>query len=448
MTAPQRSEQPLGLTPLAVAERAPMQKLFVMGHLLPGVDLSPPNILYLVEQLGKATNMNIFQGPTIKTPQDFDPETFRRLGNRPPEDINVTWMWDDSGGGFYVFPDRDYWCVIDLHTCKVFDPRPVLELLYRQLHFREDIQFAQQTHETSTPWQSFVSEIASFSPEAPYLNTLSELLEVDKREVSALIKAGGSLEEIVYRAIKEGWGSRLAAVFNPELTNKIRNLHSAFEIATDYLFMEAVLSGKVKDVNQYPFQNIYHRLARMEAEAAAMTQSNKSVIHIGTGWPGTAIGLYQQFGIPVTCVEINPEVAQQSRAALEKLGLYGKNKIQVVNADGSNLNPSGFGTVIISAMVPKENKLTILNNLRDLAVDGIGEPLLVLRQPPDHARALFYQPLPDEILFKAGLNRLAQTTPGEDDPIQSLVSEVLPRAEARRGYDRGIMAAQQRLITV
>ena len=209
--------------------------------------------------------------------------------------------------------------------------------------------------------------------------------------------------------------------------------------------MKAVFNGEATDPHQYPFQITFDKLAGMEAEAAAINQKGKQVLHIGTGWPGTAIGLYNKFGIPVTCLEVDQVVASRSAESLKKLGLYGEAKIQVLNLNGRSVNPKDFSTVIISAMVPTEDKSAIIQNMRDLAVDGVGEPLLVLRKPPDKVRELIYQPLPDGILSNQGLILMDQTQPGEGDPLRSLVYQVLPKAETRRGYDRFIIPAQQRL---
>jgi len=431
----------LELTPVAEAEKAPMQKLFVAGHLLPGVDFDTKTIRGLIDKFGQATEMNIFSGPHIKTPQDFDPETYRRLGGKAPEDINVSWMWDDSGGSIYVFPTKDNWCVIDIHTCKNFDPESVLQIAYQELHFREDMQFAEQTHLTSTPWRPFSKEGGKIlTPEVQFFPELNEILKVDSTDLDQVVRAGQRLEQIVLRVIKEGWGERLSAVFKPEIAQRLREIHSAFEVTTDDRFMEAVLNGTATSSDQYPFQPLYDRLAKMEAEAATMKQG-KQIMHIGTGWPGTAIGL-NKLGIPVTCVEINPAVAKKSKDAIEKLGLG--DKIKVINFDGADLTPEGFGTIIISAMVPNEAKQQILDNLRGLAVEET-DFTVILRQPPDRARALFYQQLAGDVLDFPGLTAVGKTSPGENDPLQSFVFQINPMAEVRRGGDRLIFGTRHRL---
>lgn len=99
----------------------------------------------------------------------------------------------------------------------------------------------------------------------------------------------------------------------------------------------------------------------MEAIAAGM-QKGRQILHIGTGWPGTAIGLYRQFGISVTCVEKDLEFAERSTAGLRKLGLLGRDKLQVICADGAGLNTGNHQSVIVSAMVPNEDKKKIIRN--------------------------------------------------------------------------------------
>lgn len=73
-------------------QQAEMQKLFVKGHLLIGADLSTKHINDFLIGLGEVCGMNIFNGPHVKTPDSCDLDTFRRLGNRSPEDINGSVM--------------------------------------------------------------------------------------------------------------------------------------------------------------------------------------------------------------------------------------------------------------------------------------------------------------------------------------------------------------------
>jgi hypothetical protein len=203
--------------------------------------------------------------------------------------------------------------------------------------------------------------------------------------------------------------------------------------------MSAVISGAAHSSDKYTFQPIYDSLSAMEAQAAELKTGDR-VMHIGTGWPGTAIGMYRQFGTPVTCVEIDPEVATRSQQALTKLG-FTKDQLRVITADGKTLNTEGYKLVVISAMVPTEDKMEIVQNMRSLAIGSLAnDPLLILRTPPDRARELFYQPLPPELIRNSGLTILRNTSDmmKPTDPLRSLVYKVNGKASLMRHDEDGI----------
>lgn len=427
-------------------ERAEMQKLFVTGHLLPGADISASHVTTFLTELGEVCGMNIFNGPHVKTPDSYDPETFRRLGNRPPEDINGSVMWDDSGAQMYVFPNRGRWFTLDIYTCKQFDNQRALQFVYETLDVGEDMEFAIQTHETNNPWSPFSqTDGKPLNHEMPFVSEIDKLFNIDLANPEQVFIGGARLEQQVLLAVREGSGNRLAAQYTQQQREQLRELHSRFEVLTDERFMDNVLSNKTSDPNQYPFQTTYNRLSLMEARAGNM-QQGKQIMHIGTGWPGTAIGLYRQFGIPVLCVEKDPCVAEKSEEALKRLGLLGNDKLRILCADGTTINPQGYNTVIVSAMVPDRDKATILRNLRNLATGTTSDPFLILRSPADSARSLFYQaPSRDLIGNTAELAANTRSFMKPEDPLQSFLYRVKELAEVKRGSDAIIMATIAKL---
>jgi hypothetical protein len=422
-----------------------MQKLFIEGNILPGTDLSKPRLCEIVDGLSEVTGMKIFDGPSIKTPDHYDDETYRRLGNRKPDDINVVWMWDDSGGSIYIFPNQGYRIAIDLHTCKNFDARAALEYLSRVFHFRENIRYAEQTATTSSSWQP----LDVHTPELKHVDVLNQLLDADTSDVESALQLGPVLESLVYQALREGWGDRLAAVFSEEQRAHIKDLHSTYEIVVDTQFNEDVLIGRATDASQYRFQEIYDRLARLEVEAAGL-EPGDHIAHVGTGWPGTAIGMYLKCGIAVTCIEINPEVAENSRRGLEKLGLYGPDKLTVVCANGSLLNLERFKAVLVSAMVPSSDKVDIQMNLARLALGEQSKTSMIVRGPAHSATQLFYQPLDERVFSGARTVMDATSEPTNQDPLLSFAFRPGAARNPNRGneQDYGISVAQRELIAV
>ena len=428
-------------------EQAKMQKLSVKGHLLIGTDLSAGRINNFLIGLGEVCKMNIFNGPHVKTPNSYDAETFRRLGNRPPEDINGAVMWDDSGAQMYVFPDKKNWFTLEVYTCKEFDYRRTLTYTYQQLGLREDMMYSTSTAEAVTDWRRFVlPNKRALNPEIRYLPAIDLLFDIDYSDPKQVARAGLFLRKTLTKAIRAGHGIRVADSYTTDQVNQLQKLHGNYEVAVDNRFIDNILSGQATNPDQYPFQETYDRLSFMEANAAGLKKGGP-VIHIGTGWPGTAVGLYRQFGIPVTCVEKDHKFAQRSKEGLERLGLLGSDKLQVVCADGSILNPEGYSAVIVSAMVPNEDKNKIVYNMRQLATGWLSDPLLILRTPADRARALFYQELDPDMLSNQWLTQVSETTPftGAADPLKSLVFRVMEMSAVRRGEDYQYFAARVRL---
>lgn len=436
---------------LGLERRVPMQKLEITGHLLPGTDISARNIQRFLEDLGPVCGMNIFNGPHVKTPDSYDSKTLERLGGKAPEDVNGSLMWDDSGAQLYVFPNSGNFFTVDIYTCKSFDAQEALRFVYDRLHPREDMAFGETNYNIKTPWTEYTRpDGAPLNPESAYLPEIDQLFDRDITDINDIMDAGQRLESIVARAVADGVGDRVAASYTPAQREQLRSIHSDYEVAVDYRFMDDVLSGVATNPDQYHFQPRYDRLAMMEGQAIGL-DNRRRVIHIGTGWPGTAIGLYRQFGTPVTCIEIDSDLADKSRKALERIGLLSGDKLQVVNYDGVNVNPEGNNAVIVSAMVPKGDKELIIKNMRDLASGQDSDPMLVLRTPSDNSRALFYQELGREPAVGGGFRAVTSTAQmlQQDDPLKSYACRVRERASTfARGEDKYVVRAEKRLQRV
>ncbi len=430
-------------------QEAIMQKLAVKGHLLIGADLSARHINDFLLGLGNVCGMNIFNGPHVKTPVSYDLDTFRRLGNRPPEDVNGSVMWDDSGAQIYVYPNKANWFTLEAHTCKRFDYRKALMYTYEELGVKEDMMYSTSTAETNTDWQQFtLPNGKALNPEIQYLPQIDRLFDIDSSNPNMVITAGLVLRQVMAKAIRAGCGRRVADSYTSKQVRELQDIHGRFEVATDNKFIDDLTAGKALSPDQYPLQPTFDRLARMEAIAAGM-QKGRQVLHIGTGWPGTAIGLYRQFGIPVICVEKDPEFAERSIKGLKELDLLGRDKLQVVCADGTKLNTNNYQAVIVSAMVPNEDKKIIIQNMRELASGGISDPVLILRTPANRAGALLYQDLSDDILRNQFLTKISDTglSVGNMDPLRSLVFKVREMA-FREANEHWLRLARTRLQCV
>lgn len=278
---------------------------------------------------------------------------------------------------------------------------------------------------------------------------VDELLGTNPTSPNQVINSGIILTRLVTEALKEGCGAQLAQGYTPDQIKRLQAIHGSYEVAIDNRFIDHVLSGVAKSPDRYPLQRAYDRLSIVESIAVGMKRGSK-VMHIGTGWSGTAIGLCTQLGVCVTCVEKDPEFAERSRHGLEKLGLLGVDKIQVISDDGAVLNTNGVQAVTVSAMVPNKDKEIIIKNMRELATGDDSDPVLVLRTPVDEVREFFYQRPSVNILNSRYLIEIGNT--GSflrfDDPLQSLVFRVWRMAAAGRGDDRYLLPAAERLKPV
>lgn len=418
--------------PVETLKRAEIQQTQIYGHLLPGADISKNHVLEYASGLASLTNMHPFGEPLYKDPTSYSPKDFKDLGGRPPEDINFYQMWDDSGVEVYIFPNKDNWFTIRVHTCKKYDASKVLRFTYDHFDPREDMEYSELFYGKATDLQPFIlPNNAPLNPEAKHIKKLGARLEwinsSEKiRNPADYIYAHDDIEEIVKQAIADGSGRRLAACFTHEQKKTIQDIYGDGEIAIDAKFMTDVQSGKAKSPNEYPLQPMYDRLSKMEVEAAGITKNDR-VLHYGAGYGGTGVGVITQFGIPFTCVDRKPDVARDCRQTFDKLGLLGKDKLQVACADARDIDPTGYDVIIISAMVPEGDKNQILDIISKLKWGKENNRRLIIRTPSSLAKTFFYPVLlTDKFLSRPELKLIADTGPmtGPDDPLRSLVFTV------------------------
>jgi hypothetical protein len=144
--------------PNSKLQEAIMEKLFIKGHLKPGTNITAKRISEFLVDLSTICKMKFFFGPVVKSPEFYDTETYRRLGGRPPRDINAVIMWSDSGVQMYIFPQKDNWFSLDIYSCKKFDKNKVLDFIYKELEVGNDMHFSTQTANSFTPWAKYQNQ--------------------------------------------------------------------------------------------------------------------------------------------------------------------------------------------------------------------------------------------------------------------------------------------------
>jgi len=132
-----------------------MEKVFIKGHLKSDADISAKHIENFLIELSHVCGMQIFFGPVVIAPDSYDAEAEKKLGLRPPNDVNAIIMWTYSGVQMYVFPTKDNWFTIDVYSCKPFDLHKVIQFVTEYLSVLDDVQYATQTASTFSSWTNF-----------------------------------------------------------------------------------------------------------------------------------------------------------------------------------------------------------------------------------------------------------------------------------------------------
>jgi len=229
-----------------------------------------------------------------------------------------------------------------------------------------------------------------------------------------LLTIGNDFRELIGQAARDAWGAEFVNIFTPDEREIITEYLGTHEVLIDRLFTNAVLRGEIDSPDDYAFQPMYDRLAKIEADALNLEHGD-SVVHIGSGaMPGTAIGLHK-LGISTICVEQDPAVAVRSVEVLKRFGLHGTGKIRVVISRGQDVDLVNQ-KVIVSAMVP--DKSAIFQSVRMEPYNGC---VMAFRQPSNFLHALEYPTVSDQFLAGRYSQLWSSSLPGDLDPLRATV---------------------------
>jgi len=98
----------------------------------------------------------------------------------------------------------------------------------------------------------------------------------------------------------------------------------------------------------------YYFYVKKEIKIAAIDAETK-VLHIGGGFPYTAIIIARVIGARVTVFEIKPKIKDMAVAQIKKYGL--EEKIEIVLADGAKASVAGFDVIILSLSIRSKEAL-------------------------------------------------------------------------------------------
>lgn len=410
------------------------QKTEITGHLLPGVEISRQFCQDFASGAAALTEMTIFGPFVYKDPTCFDDETVAQLG-RKPRDFNFSQMWSNSGMDGYIFPENDLYATLKFHTCKAFDSEKLLKYVHETLGFDADMR-----HTEILNGQTIVDNKVYKRPSGllraesdcvnGFVNIYRWIQGVEREEtLERKIQFSEKIREVIADAILQGVDRRVGYYFTRREKRFFQQKYGDGEIFIDQQFMLDAISGKITSPDKHPLQQMYNRLSAMEVQAAKIT-TNDRVLHFGAGYGDTGVGMVKQYGVPFTCVEVKPDVARLCRNTFDAFGLLEPNKLQVACADARDVDPKGFDVIIISAMVPEETKLQILDNISKLEWGKKDNRRLIVRTPSSGINAFLYPILTTEkFLSKPELTLISDTGSmcRPEDPVRSLVFTVSDR---------------------
>ncbi|HUD19994.1 MAG TPA: class I SAM-dependent methyltransferase [Patescibacteria group bacterium] len=406
------------------------QKTEITGHLLPGVLINKQFCQDFAAGAATVTGMTIFGPFVYKDPTNFDEETVSQLG-RKPRDYNFSQMWSNSGMDGYIFPEDDLYATLKFHTCKRFDAEKLLTYVHETLGFDVDMRYTEILEGKTTVVDKLYKKIYKLSAESDCVERFVKIFNwiegIERVETfERQIQFSEEIRSAVADAIRKGVNQRVGYYFTNHEKEFFQKYHGTGEINIDRQFMLDAISGIVKSPDKHPLQRMYDRLSSMEVQAAGITKADR-ILHYGSGYGDTGVGVVKQFGIPFTCVEIKPDVAQLCRDTFDAFGLLRPNKLQVACADAREVDPKGYDVIIISAMVPEETKLQILDNISKLQWGKKGNRRLIIRTPSNGINAFLYPILTTEkFLSRPELKLVADTGTmcRPEDPLRSLVFNV------------------------
>jgi len=143
----------------------------------------------------------------------------------------------------------------------------------------------------------------------------------------------------------------------------------------------------VEDLKEFWYWNCYENLVDLEIACLppAARDNGRGAVFVGAGaLPLTAIILHMKTGMPVTCVDRDPEACAQAQALFEKLGLT---DMRVIRADGQDLDYNNYATVFVASLVPDAAKKQIVKNVRN----NTDKTFLAVRTA-ERLHALLYEP--------------------------------------------------------
>lgn len=144
------------------------------------------------------------------------------------------------------------------------------------------------------------------------------------------------------------------------------------------------------DLKDFWYWDNYEKLVDKEMQKLPLSENGAATplraAFVGSGsLPLSAIIFHQKTGIPVTCIDNDPEACDKAEALFAALGIGDKLETQHVN--GGDARYDSYDLVFIASLIPDDEKHNIIQQIRDMP-----HPCLVAVRSAERLHTLLYEP--------------------------------------------------------
>lgn len=211
----------------------------------------------------------------------------------------------------------------------------------------------------------------------------------------------------------------------PRLLEKLSQAEGEMEKfwAEHFLAKESLT---IPDLKEFWYWDCYENLVDLELACLPMTANDDAAggaVFVGAGaLPLTAIIMHLKTGMPVTCVDRDPEACDKAAALFARLGLT---DMQVICASGEDIDYRDFSTVIVASLVPNPAKEKIVE-----AVRRNPEPAFLAVRSAERLHTLLYEPFEPDAQAMTGYSLFSRTPHNPQTINTTLVYRSQPQPAA------------------
>jgi hypothetical protein len=206
------------------------------------------------------------------------------------------------------------------------------------------------------------------------------------------------------------------------LAARLRDLCARGEFELEAFWADAITTGADPraELARFPYLENYRLLCRMELDAlvGAVQRPVRSVAFAGSGpLPLSSFRFAQELGVPVDCLDRDPEAVAVSRRLVARLN-FGDVRVRV--ADVAAVDLSGYDVVVLAALVgatPAE-KAAVLRQITASMTPGA----VVLIRSARGLRTLLYPAVDPQAL--TGLDIVSVVHPADEVINSAIVARV------------------------